>query len=154
MKRRVTAVALAMVMFLSACTGSFELTRKINQFNKSFDDQWVEEAVFLGLLIIPVYEIALLADVLIFNAVEFWSGENPVADEEQQLALSDDASATILADGTIRLEVDGRVYLLEKTEAGMVATGADGEILYRAVTDEQGRVSVYDPSGKLVRRER
>ncbi len=153
MKRRVTAVALAMVLFLSACTGSFNLTRKVNQFNKSFDDPWTEEVVFLGLVIVQVYSISLLADMLVFNAIEFWGGENPVGDEDQQLALADDASATVLADGSIRLEVDDRIYLLEKTDAGVVATGADGEILYRAVTDEAGKISVYDASGKLVRRE-
>ena len=29
--------------------------------------------------IVPVYSIALVADGLIFNAVEFWSGKNPIA---------------------------------------------------------------------------
>ena len=33
--------------------------------------------------IIPVYEFALLGDVVIFNAVEYWSGDNPIADPDE-----------------------------------------------------------------------
>ncbi len=29
--------------------------------------------------IVPVYEIAYLADVLVLNSIEFWSGSNPTA---------------------------------------------------------------------------
>ena len=30
--------------------------------------------------IVPVYEISALADILVLNSIEFWSGSNPVAD--------------------------------------------------------------------------
>ncbi|MFC1628985.1 DUF3332 family protein [Gemmatimonadota bacterium] len=153
MMKRVTIPALAVILLLSACTGSFTLTNKVSQFNKTFDNQWVEEVVFLAMVIVPVYELSLLADAVIFNSIEFWTGENPVAEEQLQIAIADDTNATMLSDGRIRLEVDGTVYLLERTEAGVVATDDDGDILYRAITGEDGKISVYDAAGKVVRKE-
>ena len=76
-----------------------------------------------------------------------------MAAEEQQITLADDATATMLSDGRIRLEVDGRIYLLERTDEGVVALDTDGAILYRAITGEDGKISVYDGSGNLVRKE-
>jgi hypothetical protein len=31
------------------------------------------------LTIIPVYGIAYLGDIIIFNSIEFWGGENPIS---------------------------------------------------------------------------
>jgi len=150
--KRLAIPALAVILILSACTGSFTLTNKVNKFNKTFENPWVEEVVFLAMVIVPVYEISLIADMLIFNSIEFWTGENPVA-EEQQITLTDEVDATMLSDGRIRLEVDGTVYLLERTDAGVVATDDDGDILYRAITGEDGKISVCDAAGKVVRKE-
>ena len=36
--------------------------------------------MFIAFWIVPVYEISALADVLVINSIEFWSGSNPVAD--------------------------------------------------------------------------
>ena len=151
--KRVIIPTLVAILLLSACTGSFQLTNKIYQFNKTFEDPWVEEVVFLVKVIVPVYEVSLVLDMVIFNAVEFWTGENPVAAVEQQITLADDATATVLSDGRIRLEVEGRVFLLERTDAGVVAVDTEGAILYRAITGEDGKISVYDGSGNLVRKE-
>ena len=38
------------------------------------------QLVFIAFWIVPVYEISALADVLVINSIEFWSGSNPVAD--------------------------------------------------------------------------
>ncbi len=35
-------------------------------------------AIFLGLNIVPVYSLAYLVDLFVFNAIEFWSGDNPL----------------------------------------------------------------------------
>ncbi len=43
------------------------------------EDKWVQEAVHLGMWIVPVYQISLLGDIVIFNSVEFWTDENPLA---------------------------------------------------------------------------
>jgi len=43
------------------------------------NSKFVNELIFLGLSIIPVYEVCALVDVLVLNSVEFWTGDNPVA---------------------------------------------------------------------------
>jgi len=34
-----------------------------------------------------------------------------------------------------------------------VAVDAEGDVLYRAITGEDGKISVYDAAGKVVRKE-
>ena len=71
-----TAVAIATP---SACFGSFHASRNLWKFNKDVSkNKWAQEAMFLGMSILPVYEIGSVLDVLIFNSVEFWTGENPL----------------------------------------------------------------------------
>ena len=38
---------------------------------------WLNEIIFLGLYIIPVYGIVWLGDVVIFNTIDYW-GKNPI----------------------------------------------------------------------------
>jgi hypothetical protein len=39
----------------------------------------VNELVFLAFNIVPVYGVAYMADALVINSIEFWSGTNPMA---------------------------------------------------------------------------
>jgi hypothetical protein len=72
--------AATLSILLTGCTGPFTLTKNVHKWQTSFDDQWVDEAAFLGCVILPVYSLSTLADGLIFNSVEFWTGENPMDD--------------------------------------------------------------------------
>ena len=79
---RFVAVALiaASSVALSGCFGSFALTSKLHNWNGSVSDsKFVNELVFLGLCILPAYELCCLGDALIINSIEFWGGNNPVA---------------------------------------------------------------------------
>ena len=42
------------------------------------NQKFVNELVFLGLCILPAYELCTLGDALIFNSIEFWGGQNPI----------------------------------------------------------------------------
>ncbi|MGE4488563.1 MAG: DUF3332 family protein [Kiritimatiellales bacterium] len=77
MKKIVPALLIASIL-LTGCTGPFALTKKLHAWQTSFEDKWVDEVAFLGCIILPVYGLATLADGLIFNSVEFWTGENPM----------------------------------------------------------------------------
>lgn len=69
----------------SGCFGSFQLTRKLYNWNANVSqDKFVRELVFLGLYIVPVYGIAGFADLVFANSVEFWTGTNPVASARTQ----------------------------------------------------------------------
>ena len=74
----VCAVLLASSMMFTSCIGSFGLTNKVLSWNKEISNKFVNELVFIGFWILPVYEISALADVLVLNSIEFWSGSNPV----------------------------------------------------------------------------
>ncbi len=73
------AVLASAAILCSSCFGSFGLTRKVYNWNSTVGDKWVNELVFLGLNIVPVYWLASFVDVVVLNSIEFWTGENPVA---------------------------------------------------------------------------
>lgn len=62
----------------SSCIGSFSLTNKVLAWNQTLDNKFVNELVFIALHIVPVYPVAVLADGLVINSIEFWTGDNPI----------------------------------------------------------------------------
>ncbi len=62
----------------SSCIGSFALTKRVLAWNKQVSNKFVNELVFFAFWILPVYEVTALADVLVLNSIEFWSGSNPM----------------------------------------------------------------------------
>jgi hypothetical protein len=64
---------------LTACFGKFALTRKIYEWNDSFDNKFLKTLLFYGLNIIPVYGIGGAVDFFILNLIEFWTGSNPLS---------------------------------------------------------------------------
>lgn len=85
MKKRILTGAigallcLTMVTTQTSCIGSFSLFNRLLGWNKNVSDKFVNELIFFGFWILPVYEVCALADVLVLNSIEFWSGSNPVA---------------------------------------------------------------------------
>ena len=85
MKKNFTKMIAIMMIGVSSlaftgCFGSFALTSKVHEWNSSVSPKkFVNELVFLGLWILPVYELSVVGDLLIFNTIEFWDGSNPIA---------------------------------------------------------------------------
>ena len=78
LSKRRCAFLLASGLTLGAagCYGPFPLTKIVYDFNGDVTDSKIVHTLLMwGLLILPVYEIAMLADAIIFNLVEFWTGE-------------------------------------------------------------------------------
>ncbi len=124
------ALSLATLLaFTPACFGSFALERKLWAFNKGVSsEKFIQELVFLGLVILPVYELAAFGDALIFNTIEFWGGKNPVLSAADRKG---DPVAVSRTDRGLRIDASGRSF--------DVAIGGDF-------------VEVRDASGKLLRR--
>lgn len=79
MKKAFLALALTVGLTTSSCLGPNNLYRSIQNWNAELSDMdWLNEIVFLGLNIIPVYGIALWVDYLIFNTINYWGGENVI----------------------------------------------------------------------------
>ncbi|MEM1450873.1 MAG: DUF3332 family protein [Planctomycetota bacterium] len=73
--------AAALSLGLAGCLGPNNLFNGLNNWNaRATDQDWVDEIIFLGLNFIPVYPIALFGDVLVFNTIDYWSGENIIQD--------------------------------------------------------------------------
>ena len=58
------------------CFGSFRLTRAVYDFNSGMGGKFLQTVIFWVFVIVPVYEVAALIDVLIFNLIEFWGGSS------------------------------------------------------------------------------
>lgn len=141
----------ALALFLSvtvaasaACFGSFQTTRSLHEWNGEVsDNKFVNWLVFVGLVVVPVYEISVLADGVIFNSVEFWTGSNPMRSE--RVVLSRDA------DGTLRARRGDRELEIRPGPGGSVELYEGGELRGRAVMHEDGSLSVYGPEGERLR---
>jgi len=78
------AVMTSFMGMTTACYGPFNLTRNVYHFNSGvkgsgeINEKWMKEIVFFGMIIIPVYMFSALLDAFIFNAIQFWTGDNPV----------------------------------------------------------------------------
>ena len=85
---KVVAIALliATVPAFTGCYGPYRLTTKLHGWNGEISNQkFVNELAFLGLAIVQAYSVCLLADGLIFNSIEFWGGNNPIAMNEGEV---------------------------------------------------------------------
>lgn len=77
------ALVLSVTMIMqTGCYGSFGLTNKVYEFNGSVGDKFINTIVFWVFVIVPVYEVTFFLDGVLFNLIEFWSGNNPIAMQE------------------------------------------------------------------------
>ncbi len=115
MKKKYFSVALVLALIGSimstSCIGSFSLTNKLLSWNQSIGDKFVNEVVFFAFCIIPVYEVAALADILVLNSIEFWSGNN---------ALAKGTKVIEGQDGRYLVECDGKGYIIKSENDGSI----------------------------------
>jgi hypothetical protein len=77
MKKLVLAAAIATAA--TGCYGSFGAFNKVHDWNGHVTGSKVgNSAIHTVFWILPVYEIVILGDLLIFNTVEFFSGSTPM----------------------------------------------------------------------------
>ena len=139
MKKNIISIALVLTICagtMSSCIGSFALSNKLLSWNKQVGDKIVNELVFIAFCIVPVYEVSLLADVLVINSIEFWSGSNPVACGKKVID-GEDGRYIVMCDGkgyTITSENDGtsmRLNFDQEAQSWSVALpdGSDFELM-------------------------
>lgn len=134
MKKWYLSVALVMAlagsMTLSSCIGSFALTNKLLNWNNQIGNKFVNELVFFAFWIIPVYEVTSIADVLVLNTVEFWSGTNPIACGTKAIDGQD---------GRYLVECDGKGYTITSCNDGTVVRldFDDTDRSWSVTTDDQ-----------------
>lgn len=79
-KLKIAVVAALGVTTLSGCMGQMGVTGLVTKGNlMAVDNRYAREGLFV--LMSPVYGIASVADLFIFNAIEFWTGKNPITNK-------------------------------------------------------------------------
>ena len=118
-KRSIFCIMLASCLLFSSCIGSFKLWNNLKSWNEGIGNKFVNELIFIGLNIVPVYGIAYLADALVLNSIEFWSGNNPVVHNQTKEVQGEDA-----------------IYLVEEHVDGYTLTNKDTHESLELVYDE------------------
>lgn len=138
----IAMVLVAAVGALSAgCFGKFQLTRKLYDINQSIDEKYIRSAV-TWLFVIP-YAITGLLDFIVFNVIEFWSGENPVASAPVTKVFAQGNGKTVL---TLSRDGSGTVAVIERYEGERLVS------TLRVRDDGQGKVAAIETAaGKKVR---
>ena len=81
MKKTFLASVLALGLLAPSCLGPDNLYHTVKNWNAQVSDEdWVNEVVFLAFIIIPVYGVAMFGDIVIFNTIDYWTGDNPIND--------------------------------------------------------------------------
>lgn len=141
----------ASLMFTS-CIGNFTLTNKLLTWNKQIGNKFVNELVFICFWCLPVYEVTAMADLLVLNSIEFWSGTNPVA-QGKSLINGKDGRYLVECDGkgyTITSENDGSVVRLDfdNSDRSWSVTANNETIKFMTVIDDS-HVEMLTPSGEF-----
>ena len=150
-----TLLIVGIVVMSSGCYGSFVLTSKLYKWNGTVGSKLAKEAVFLVLVIVPVYGLATFGDAVVLNLIEFWSGTNPMASND--MIMIDGTPVKLAFEPTNRSfkivrQQDGKETAMTFTdEQGMaVAKDENGNVLASCRTDGDGGMTLLDRQGKVI----
>lgn len=159
--KKLTIFLMLITIIATGCTGTFQLTRKVYDFQTSPKDKWVDEVLFLAFVIIPVYGASTLVDAVVFNSLEFWTGENPMTaslrNTHDVIAQNDQGTMKMKFDADSQnIEVTStadpaKSFVLARTDNGVTALNREGEVLFTSVEDSSGGVTVFDADNNAVR---
>ena len=130
----IALVLMVAVGALSAgCFGKFQLTRKLYDVNQSIDEKYIRSAA-TWIFVIP-YALTGILDFVIFNVIEFWSGENPVAGAKVTKVYAQGDGKTVL---TLSRDGSETVAVIERFEGERLAS------TLRVRDDGAGRVTAVE----------
>lgn len=141
-------------LVFTSCIGSFGLTNKVMTWNRNIGSKFVNELVFLAFWILPVYEVTALADVLVINSIEFWSGSNPLT-ASTKVVDTDHGRYMIACDGkgyTVTHESTGDAVRLDfdqPTQTWSFET-KDGESVPFMTFIDDSHVRMLTPGGEYM----
>lgn len=154
-KNRLTLVAVLLSgsLLFSSCVGSFGLFNRLSSWNRSLGNKFVNELVFLAFNVVPVYGVAYLADALVINSIEFWSGSNPMAnvgDVKKVRGENGNYLVKTLENGySITKEGEGScmdlIYDREANTWNVVANGESAKLLQM---NPNGTADLFLPNGE------
>ena len=157
-------VILMLVCFVTAgCTGSFLLTKKVYNWHRSLGDKWSDEFGFLVCTLIPIYGLSTMADAIVFNSIEFWTGKNPVQESraetktkfvkvgDEETTLSFNPQARQLTIASQKKGLHPSLITLEKNGNTVLTKDQKGNVLFTTKKNESGDFLVYNRDSRLVK---
>lgn len=143
MKKNVLCSLMATSLLFTSCIGSFTAFTSLRDWNESVtDNQFGNELIFIALWVVPVYQIATLGDLLIFNAIEFWGGDNPIAMQE-----GDSETRTIVNKGnTFEITATKNRFHIEITDG--IRKGETSDLVYVPVEKSW---NIENENGELIK---
>lgn len=154
LKMAATLMVCGAFMF-SSCVGSFGLHSRLASWNQNVgNSKFVNELVYLAFNIIPVYGVCYLADMLVINSIEFWSGSNPMAsigdvkkvkgENGNYLVKTLENGYSITKEGEENISYE-LIYDKEQNTWNVVADGTSNELLQM---NGNGTARMTLPDGK------
>jgi hypothetical protein len=142
------AILSGLLVFQTGCIGNFRLAGNLLDWNKQLSNKWVNELVFVGLNVVPVYAFFLMGDAFIFNAIEFWGGTNPISS-------TGEGSDAVASTRTFEQGQHKVVLARTDTERGrqlIVSTYQNDELVERSdlLARSDGTVLKIDPAGNVL----
>jgi hypothetical protein len=156
----VCALLVAMTPFVfGGCYGAFPLTKTMYKLNGDISDsRLVQTVTFWVFVIFPVYEIGMLADAIVFNLVEFWTGTEIFAVGPTMDSNGNLVSLTPSADGreaVLTVSRDGKVIAQETfvkvSNTTFEVRNAQGRLDGKVLKAQDGTISLTDRNGTVVR---
>ena len=163
MKKVISCLMLSCAILFSSCLGSFRAFNNLKDWNQgATDSKFLDNLIFWGLNIVPVYGLFFLGDALIFNVIEFWSGSNPIAMKEgesetqmvehegntfKMVATKNRVQVTVVEGPKKGKKID---LVYKPDEKSWNAVRPNGEII-KLSSFEEGFYIVYMPNGTEVK---
>ena len=109
---KVCAILMAATLLCSSCIGSFSLFNKYEKWQCSMTGNKYVNGI-VGFILQPIVGgICLFVDALVLNTIEFWTGDNPVADAGTRIVVGQ----------------DGRYYAVKTLKDGYEVKSPTGEV--------------------------
>lgn len=148
-------------MLQTSCMGSFKLTNSLYDWNRNVSKKFVNELIFVGFCILPVYGVTLFVDGFILNSIEFWSGGDVFALKpgEEQIKIAEkngekyEIKATYLRYDITQLEGKNKgetcALIFDENDSSWSIEGNMGKRKLMKIL-KSGEVVAYMPDGREV----
>lgn len=128
------------------------MTNSVMDWNKGVGHKFVNELVFVAFWILPVYEVTAIADLLVLNSIEFWSGSNPLEASTKAID-TEQGRYLVICDGkgyTVRHEDSGIEMRLDFEEESQTWAVTQDGVSYPFMTFlDKNHVKMITPEGEF-----
>lgn len=151
---KVAAIMLSGTILFSSCVGSFSLFNKYAKWQTTMTDNKFVNGI-VGIILLPIVgSVTFLADALVLNTIEFWSGDNPLAAGKVTNVKGEDGrfyAVKTLKNGYEIKADDGVVtYLIHDKKNDSWSMKQDGEVKEIFRFNDDGTIKARLMSGKTI----